>query len=287
MAKVVRRNTVGVGNVGAAVVALNKLQPRPPSSPRSGLLGDITNGAAGLLAGKAGAENEVARLSQKVMDLMSQVHAREANIKQLQHDLDLARKEAANAKALLNVPACAPAAEPPMPSSSSRARMPAPRPASSNSPARKDVMVRVLSTALREADAMTAQKSEELAAARAMLAHRSRGPSPAMGGGGAEAPAPGVVAKLQADLAEAAEERRSLRQQLMVRAQAAPDLIIHTPPRMHACMRLMICAHTCAPRRAHALTWCFGGVPPPLVRGRRCASASRSRRASSPSAPTS
>ena len=253
MAKVVRRNTLNVGNVGSAVGAISAMKPRPPSSPRSGLLGDITNGATGLLAGKAGAEHEVARLSSKVMDLMSQVQAREAEKKQLQQELEVARKEAANAKAMLNVPACAPAAEPAMQSSSSRARIPAPRPVSGNSPARKEVMVRVLSTALKEADAMTALKSEELAAARAMLAHRSRGPSPSLGGAAPDAPAPGVVAKLQADLAEAAEERRNLRQQLMVRARHDPPFWLRT-----FCMQHVLFA-TCW-RHPTALS---GGPRPP------------------------
>ena len=36
------------------VAQLATLKPRPPSSPRSSLLGDITNGAAGMLSGTAG-----------------------------------------------------------------------------------------------------------------------------------------------------------------------------------------------------------------------------------------
>ena len=218
MAKIVRRHSVGLGTVGAIAA----LKPRPPSSPRNSLT-DLTNGATGLLSGRAGAgaEQEVARLSTKVMELMSQVQARDGEIQQLQQGLEAARREAANAKDRLALaPAAAPAAAWAAAASATRARAAPPRPGTGGgSPHRKDVMVRVLSAALREADAATAFKQEELAGARAMLAHRaSRGPSPNVGG--PEAPAPGVVARLQAELAEAAEERRSLRQQLQVRAHA-------------------------------------------------------------------
>jgi uncharacterized coiled-coil protein SlyX len=205
------------------------MKPRPPSSPRSSLLGDITNGAAGLLSGnKPGAEHEVARLSSKIMDLMSQLQQRDAEKVQLEQALEAARREAANLRALASAgaPAAAPAAEAPAAASSStsRARAPAPRPGTGgNSPLRKDVMVRVLSAALREADATTALKAEELAAARAMLHHRSRGPSPAGAAGAADAPAPGVVARLNAELAEAAEERRNLRQQLQALRERLKD----------------------------------------------------------------
>ena len=214
-----RASALGLGTVGAIAA----IKPRPPSSPRSNsLLGDITNGAAGLLSGqKGGADNaEVARLSAKIMDLMNQLHVRDAEHAKLESALEVARKEAANAKALMQSGAPAAASRPQSPqmvASSSRARVPAPRPATSSSPLRKDITMKILSAALREADAMTASKTEELAAARAMIAHRSRGPSPGIAGG--DAPAPGVVAKLQAELAEAAEERRNLREQLKVRTR--------------------------------------------------------------------
>jgi len=205
-----RAGTVSVGTVGAIAA----LKPRPPSSPRSSLC-DVTNGAAGLLSGKAGgssADGELARLSDKILNLMSQLHARDDQVRKLEKSLEVAQKEAANAKALLNT-ATSRGATPPASANdpSARSRVPAPRPATGNSPARKDVQLRVLSAALREADLATAMKAEELAAARAMLAHRPPGGAGSSSDG---APAPGVVARLQAELAEAAEERRSLRQQL-------------------------------------------------------------------------
>ena len=244
-----RHSALGVGTVGAIAT----LKPRPPSSPREGLLGDITNGAAGLLSGKAGGgpEAEVARLSSRIMELMQQLHARDAEQKRLESALEVARKEAANAKALIasGAPAAASRPQSPqqqLPASSSRARMPAPRPGTGSSPARKDVMFRILSAALKEADLMTAQKAEELVAARAMLAHRSRGPSPA--GASDAGPAPGVVAKLQAELAEAAEERRNLRAQLQVRALLLARSSCFTAP----------------PSRSRMLTHKFHTASPPL-----------------------
>ena len=222
MAKVIRRNTVSIGTVGAMAA----MKPRPPSPRHNSLLGDLTNQATGLLSGKgAGAEHEVARLSSKIMDLMAQLHQRDAEKAQLESALDAARKEAANARSLLNAgaPAAAPAAEAPMPAAPARNRTSAPRPKSgAGSPMRKDVMLKVLSAALREADQTTAMKTEELAAARAMLVHRSRGPSPSVSEG-SSAPAPGVVAKLQAELAEAAEERRNLREQLKALRERLKD----------------------------------------------------------------
>ena len=212
-----RRPAMGMATVGAIATLSTANKPRPPSSPRSSCA-DITNGMGGA-EGK-----EVARLSAKILDLMSQLQARDAQRHHLEAALELARREAANAKALIasGAPAAAPAEERAAASapggSSSRARMPAPRPATGNSPAR-NVQLRILAAALREADQTAAQQQEELAAARAMVAHRSRGPSPGLSG--ADAPAPGIVARLQADLAEAAEERRSLRQQLQVRAALA------------------------------------------------------------------
>ena len=108
MAKVIRRNTVSIGTVGAMAA----MKPRPPSPRHNSLLGDLTNQATGLLSGKgAGAEHEVARLSSKIMDLMAQLHQRDAEKAQLESALDAARKEAAaNARSLLN--AGAPAARP-------------------------------------------------------------------------------------------------------------------------------------------------------------------------------
>jgi hypothetical protein len=211
-----RRKSAGLSM--ATVGAIAALKPRPPSSPRSSYLGDITNGAAGLLSGAkgAGTDVEVARLSSKILDLMSQLNARDENVRRLEGSLEIARREAANATALAAT-ARAPAAAEPLAAepSSARARVAAPRGGGSSASPSKNVMVRILSEALREADQATATKGEELQAARAMLAHRSRGPSP---GAPSDVPAPGVVAKLQAELAEAAEERRTLRQQLQVRA---------------------------------------------------------------------
>ena len=143
---------------------------------------------------------------------------------------------------------------------SSHMRISHPQILSATSPLRKDVMLRVLSAALREADSATALKNEELAAARAMLHHRSRGQSPSVGG--AEAPAPGVVAKLHAGLAEAAEERRNLRQQLQVRwlvGNAEHDALC-------AYANVSICAYVWL----ECLLIC-----------RRCGNASRSRRTNS------
>ena len=228
----------------ATVGAIATLKPRPPSSPRSSLA-DIgnTNGAAGLLSGKGGVEAEVGRLSSKIMDLMQQLQAKEGECKRLETNLEVARKEAANAKALIASGAPAAASRPQSPTlassastSSTRARMPATRPTTGSSPARKDAMVNILSAALREADQMTALKAEELAAARAMIAHRSRGPSPQVAGG--DAPAPGVVAKLQAELAEAAEERRNLRAQLQVRSTPHANMACaaHVALVLHACL---------------------------------------------------
>ena len=95
MAKVIRRNTVSIGTVGAMAA----MKPRPPSPRHNSLLGDLTNQATGLLSGKgAGAEHEVARLSSKIMDLMAQLHQRDAEKAQLESALDAARKEAANAR---------------------------------------------------------------------------------------------------------------------------------------------------------------------------------------------
>ena len=209
-----RAGTVSVATVG--VIA--SLKPRPPSSPRSSLT-DVTNGAAGLLSGKGGSsDGEVARLSDKILSLMSQIHARDEQVRKLEESLALARREAGNAKNLLATGGkiTTPASDASLDDATARARVAAPRPTTgtSRSPG-KDVQLRVLSGALREADMLTAMKSEELAAARSMLVHRPQG-----GGGSssssADGPAPGVVARLQAELAEAAEERRSLRQQLQV-----------------------------------------------------------------------
>jgi hypothetical protein len=239
MASRPRRVSQGMGM--ATVGAIATLKPRPPSSPRSSLadITTVTNGAAGLLAGKGGpgSDVEVARLSQKIMDLMQQLNARDAEHRRLEKELEAARKEVANVKALVASGAPVAASRPQSPqlassASSSRARMPAPRPTTSTSPKRADAMLKILTAALHEADVMTANKAEELAAARAMLHHRSHGPSPAMAGG--DTPAVGVVAKLQAELAEAAEERRNLRAQLQVRA------CVHDPRARRARARVRI-----------------------------------------------
>ena len=75
------------------------LKPQPPNEPRSSL-NDISNGAAGLLSGK-GPEAEVARLSEKIMDLMQHLQHKDMEHKRLEKELDNARAEAKNAKALL------------------------------------------------------------------------------------------------------------------------------------------------------------------------------------------
>lgn len=88
------------------------------------------------------------------------------------------------------------------------------------SPQRTSVVVRSLSTALREADATIALREEELAALRAMLLSRGGGakvrtadsPSSKRSMPASHSP-PGIVARLQADLQEAAEERRIARLQ--------------------------------------------------------------------------
>ena len=166
MAKVIRRNTVSIGTVGAMAA----MKPRPPSPRHNSLLGDLTNQATGLLSGKgAGAEHEVARLSSKIMDLMAQLHQRDAEKAQLESALDAARKEAANARSLLNAgaPAAAPAAEAPMPAAPAQPDLCAPPPIKRRLAMRKDVMLKVLSAALREADQATAMKTEARRRARA------------------------------------------------------------------------------------------------------------------------
>ena len=85
----------------ATVGVIASLKPRPPSSPRSSLT-DVTNGASGLLSGKGGSsDGEVARLSDKILSLMSQIHARDEQVRKLEESLALARREAGNAKNLL------------------------------------------------------------------------------------------------------------------------------------------------------------------------------------------
>jgi len=80
-----RRPAMGMATVGAIATLSTANKPRPPSSPRSSCA-DITNGMGGA-EGK-----EVARLSAKILDLMSQLQARDAQRHHLEAALELARR---------------------------------------------------------------------------------------------------------------------------------------------------------------------------------------------------
>ena len=149
---------------------------------------------------------EVSRLSAKTLELMAAVQAGNDQRKRLEAKLDVATKEKANlANQLANAqrergsrPATPKAAAAPRRPSASRA--PAPSPTTTTS-------VKILQAALEEADAVTALRVEELHATRAMLQHREDNKLPRVGrpaASSAPPASPGKVARLQAELMEAA-----------------------------------------------------------------------------------
>ena len=209
----------GVTRRHSTITEPASLRPTPPASAR---LSDISNtsGDAFQKLNKAVADKsaEVSRLSAKTLELMGALAARDEEGRRMEVALEAARRERANLQQQLAAHkesgrATAPAASAPTgvgnapkrSASASSTSVPA-------SPQRNSVVVKVLRAALQDADAATALRSEELAAARAMLGRDKPASAPVMNTGGVP-PAAGTVSRLQAELLEAAEERRAARAQ--------------------------------------------------------------------------
>mmetsp|Transcript_27943 Transcript_27943/g.69407 ORF Transcript_27943/g.69407 Transcript_27943/m.69407 type:complete len:768 (+) Transcript_27943:176-2479(+) len=209
-------------NLLSTLDKLSSLKPKPPDTPRGSLLLDITNG---------GNDAEVARLSGQALDLMTKLQQRDHEVQRLENFVATQQKEVASLAAQvshLQRERTQPTSAPPSSGAASARAMPAvpgAKPASHKMPPspsklQQAVLLKTMTKALKEADTLTALRVEELGAARAMLQHlKSKG-----GQSTSDVLAPGVVARLQADLSEAAEERRTLRQQLQSQREWGKEL---------------------------------------------------------------
>ena len=201
--------------------AVASLRPTPPSTART--ISDITNGGVHGLNDafqkqltKAVAEKtaEVTRLSAKTIELMSKLKDRDEEGQRMEVALEAAKRERAKLQWQLQGQkeggSRGPSRGPSRPASP-----PAAVPKNSASagllPVSPQVREKVLRTALQDADIETKRANQELAKAKLS---RDRTPPlpPPVANTGAQVAA-GTVAKLQAELLEAAEERRASRAQ--------------------------------------------------------------------------
>ena len=193
------------------------IRPTPPTTART--ISDITNGGVHGLndafqkqLSKAVAEKtaEVTRLSAKTAELLSKLKLRDEEGQRMEVALEAAKRERAKLQWQLQGqkeggsrgPSRAPSPPPAIPRNSASAGL---------LPVSPQIREKVLHRALQDADIETKRANQELA--KAKLGRDRTPPIPPPAPNPAAQVAAGTVAKLQAELLEAAEERRASRAQ--------------------------------------------------------------------------
>ena len=206
-----RRHSANLETVVASI------RPTPPTTART--ISDITNGGVHGLndafqkqLSKAVAEKtaEVTRLSAKTAELMSKLKERDEEGQRMEVALEAAKRERAKLQWQLQGqkeggsrgPSRAPSPPPAAPRNSASAGL---------LPVSPAIREKVLHRALQDADIETKRANQELA--KAKLSRDRTPPIPPPAPNPAAQVAAGTVAKLQAELLEAAEERRASRAQ--------------------------------------------------------------------------